>query len=46
MPVKGSNFFTAIPAIMGKYNGMRAADSYDALGYEVAGGFKDLDVNG
>src|SRR5688572_5150331 len=41
MPVKGTNFFTAIPAIMGKYNGMRAADSYDALGYEVAGGFKD-----
>jgi carboxypeptidase T len=41
MSVKGAQFFTAIPAIMGKYNGMRAADSYDALGYEVAGGFKD-----
>ena len=38
---KGKNFFTAIPALMGAYNGMRAADSYDALGYEVAGGFKD-----
>jgi carboxypeptidase T len=41
MPVKGAQYFTAIPAMMGKYNGMRAADSYDALGYEVAGGFKD-----
>lgn len=41
MSVKGAQFFTAIPALMGKYNGMRAADSYDALGYEVAGGFKD-----
>ncbi|HEY0730851.1 MAG TPA: M14 family zinc carboxypeptidase, partial [Chitinophagaceae bacterium] len=41
MSVKGENFFTAVPALMGKYNGMRAADSYDALGYEVAGGFKD-----
>lgn len=41
MPQKGKDFFTAIPALMGTYNGMRAADSYDALGYEVAGGFKD-----
>lgn len=41
MPQKGKDFYTAIPALMGKYNGMRAADSYDALGYEVAGGFKD-----
>lgn len=41
MSTKGNNFFTAVPALMGKYNGMRAADSYDALGYEVAGGFKD-----
>jgi hypothetical protein len=41
MSVKGNNYYTAIPAIMGTYNGMRAADSYDALGYEVAGGFKD-----
>jgi carboxypeptidase T len=41
MPQKGKDFYTAIPALMGTYNGMRAADSYDALGYEVAGGFKD-----
>jgi carboxypeptidase T len=36
-----SQFYTAIPALMGQYNGMRANDSYGALGYEVAGGFKD-----
>ncbi len=41
MPQKGVDFYTAIPALMGTYNGMRAADSYDALAYEVAGGFKD-----
>ena len=41
LPLGQQNFFTAIPALMGTYNGMRAADSYDALGYEVAGGFKD-----
>ncbi|HTE13008.1 MAG TPA: M14 family zinc carboxypeptidase, partial [Chitinophagaceae bacterium] len=41
MSPKGINFYTAIPALMATYNGMRAADSYDALGYEVAGGFKD-----
>ena len=41
MGTKAQNFYTTIPALMGKYNGMRAADSYSALGYEVAGGFKD-----
>lgn len=41
MSAKGKDFFTAVPALMGAYNGMRAADSYDALGYEVAGGLKD-----
>lgn len=41
LPQKQKDFFTTIPAMMGLYNGMRAADSYDALGYEVAGGFKD-----
>jgi carboxypeptidase T len=38
---KGADFYNLVPALMGQYNGMRAADSYDALGYEVAGGFKD-----
>lgn len=41
MSTKDSNFYTAVPALMGKYNGMRTANSFDALGYEVAGGFKD-----
>lgn len=41
MTKKDSNFYMAIPALMGKYNGMRTANSFDALGYEVAGGFKD-----
>lgn len=41
MSTKDSNFFLAVPALMGRYNGMRASDSYGALGYEVAGGFKD-----
>jgi len=41
MGQKATDFYNAIPALMGTYNGMRAADSYDALGYEVAGGFKD-----
>jgi carboxypeptidase T len=36
-----SIFYDKTAALMGKYNGMRAADSYQALGYEVAGGFKD-----
>jgi carboxypeptidase T len=36
-----SIFYNKTAALMGKYNGMRAANSYQALGYEVAGGFKD-----
>ncbi len=35
------NWYKAIPALMGKYNGMRAGNSVQALGYEVAGGVKD-----
>lgn len=35
------NWFRAITALMGKYNGMRAGNSFQALGYEVAGGVKD-----
>lgn len=34
-------WYTHIPALMGKYNGMRAGNSVQALGYEVAGGVKD-----
>jgi carboxypeptidase T len=39
--VLDSIFYDKTAALMGKYNGMRAADSYQALAYEVAGGFKD-----
>ncbi|RYF93601.1 MAG: hypothetical protein EOO00_06110, partial [Chitinophagaceae bacterium] len=35
------NFYTAVPALMGKYNGHRAGDSYATVQYEVAGGAKD-----
>ena len=35
------NFYTAIPALMGTYNGMRAGNSPESVGYEVAGGIKD-----
>jgi carboxypeptidase T len=41
MTTQQTEFYTCIPALMGQYNGMRANDSYGALGYEVAGGFKD-----
>ncbi|HVG40218.1 MAG TPA: M14 family zinc carboxypeptidase, partial [Chitinophagaceae bacterium] len=34
-------FYTAIPALMGTYNGMRAGNSPESVGYEVAGGIKD-----
>ncbi len=46
MGTKGNQFYTAVPALMGMYNGMRAANSFDALGYEVAGGFKDYMLMG
>ena len=35
------DFYTFIPALMGKYNGHRAGDSYATVQYEVAGGAKD-----
>jgi carboxypeptidase T len=35
------NFYTTVPALMGKYNGHRAGDSYATVQYEVAGGAKD-----
>jgi carboxypeptidase T len=36
-----SRFFTYVPALMGQYNGMRAGNSCESVGYEVAGGVKD-----
>jgi hypothetical protein len=41
LPTEDQQYYNYIPALMGQYNGMRANDSYGALGYEVAGGFKD-----
>jgi carboxypeptidase T len=39
--VLDSVFYNNTSALMGKYNGMRAGNSYQSVGYEVAGGFKD-----
>lgn len=39
-------FYTHIPALMGKYNGMRAGNSPQSVGYEVAGGVKDWMLKG
>jgi hypothetical protein len=39
-------WYTYITALMGKYNGMRAGNSVQALGYEVAGGVKDWFLKG
>ena len=36
-----AQFYTHIPALMGTYNGMRAGNSPESVGYEVAGGVKD-----
>jgi carboxypeptidase T len=41
MSAAEANWYLSIPALMGKYNGMRAGNSFQALGYEVAGGIKD-----
>ncbi|MFM9909785.1 MAG: M14 family zinc carboxypeptidase [Chitinophagaceae bacterium] len=34
-------YYTYVPSLMGKYNGMRAGNSPQSVGYEVAGGIKD-----
>ena len=36
-----SIFYNKTSALMGKYNGMRAGNSFQSVQYEVAGGFKD-----
>lgn len=41
-----SKFYTWVPAAMGKYNGMRAGNSPESVGYEVAGGVKDWMLRG
>jgi carboxypeptidase T len=40
------NWYRSITALMGKYNGMRAGNSFQALGYQVAGGVKDWMARG
>jgi carboxypeptidase T len=40
------NFYSLIPALMGTYNGMRAGNSIQSVGYEVAGGVKDWMLRG
>lgn len=41
MSTADQQFYSAIPALMGTYNGMRAGNSPQSVGYEVAGGIKD-----
>lgn len=40
------DYYEHIPALMGKYNGMRAGNSIQSVGYEVAGGVKDWMLKG
>jgi|GEM_PF-261996 len=46
LPSDEDNFYNFLSAAMGKYNGMRAGNSYQALAYEVAGGVKDWMLRG
>lgn len=46
MTTSDSKFYTYISSAMGNYNGMRAGNSPQALGYEVAGGVKDWMLRG
>ncbi|MEP7377570.1 MAG: M14 family zinc carboxypeptidase [Chitinophagaceae bacterium] len=41
MSALDQDYYKFIPALMGKYNGHRAGDSYATVQYEVAGGAKD-----
>lgn len=46
MTAADSRFYTYVSSAMGNYNGMRAGNSPQALGYEVAGGVKDWMLKG
>lgn len=46
MAARDAKFYTWVPAAMGKYNGMRAGNSPESVGYEVAGGVKDWMLKG
>lgn len=46
LTIADQQYYTCIPAMMGKYNGMRAGNSLQSVGYEVAGGVKDWMLKG
>jgi carboxypeptidase T len=46
LTIADQHYYTRIPALMGKYNGMRAGNSLQSVGYEVAGGVKDWMLKG
>jgi carboxypeptidase T len=46
MSTADDQFYTYTASAMGNYNGMRAGNSPQALGYEVAGGVKDWMLKG
>jgi carboxypeptidase T len=46
LSVPKQQFYTSVPALMGKFNGMRAGNSPQSVGYEVAGGVKDWMLKG
>jgi carboxypeptidase T len=46
MTTNDDRFYTQVASAMGNYNGMRAGNSPQALGYEVAGGVKDWMLKG
>jgi murein tripeptide amidase MpaA len=46
LTISDQQYYTCIPAMMGKYNGMRAGNSLQSVGYEVAGGVKDWMLKG
>ncbi len=46
LTIADQQYYTCIPARMGKYNGMRAGNSLQSVGYEVAGGVKDWMLKG
>lgn len=41
LTITDSLFYVKTGSLMGKYNGMRSGNSYQSVGYEVAGGCKD-----
>ncbi|MEO5681986.1 MAG: M14 family zinc carboxypeptidase [Chitinophagaceae bacterium] len=46
LTIMDQQYYTQIPSLMGRYNGMRAGNSIQSVGYEVAGGVKDWMLKG